>query len=179
MKKMLLVLIMFTVMTFAVEEASSADRYIGPKTGIMLIDVRGADDIIPIGAVYSHRLNKIIPDVGSENLWFEGEFNLGILGGDVDFGPVSGDIDIWTLAGYVAYQHPLNNDAYLKGKAGLLYEKVEVSSGFGSGSDSEIELSLGFGGGFKINDRMTGEVEYTIIESDVHFLSFALKFPLD
>ena len=171
MKNMALLLIVFILSLSGVKDASAAKTMLGGKTGFMLIEGSGIDDVIPLGIVYSRSLDTVAP-----NVWFEGEFNYGLLGGDFS----GGELDIWTMAAYAAYHHPLDNSLYLKGKIGLLYERVEVSTDCcGSASDSDTGLSLGFGGGFKINDRMTGEVEYTIIEADVDFLSFAVKVPFN
>lgn len=168
------------VVAFAGTSSAEEERFIGAKTGFMMVDGDGdIDNIIPIGVVYGQSLNSVLP-----NLWVEGELNYGVTGGDFDVPGGSGEVTIWTLAAYGAYRHPLNAQAYLKGKLGLLYESVEMEySGtmFGvsySGSDSETDtgLSLGIGGGYKINDQMTAEVEYSIIEEDVDYLSVGLNF---
>ena len=43
------------------------------------------------------------------------------------------------------------------------------------GSRDDIDLSLGIGGGLKISDKAALELEYTIIESDLDFLSVGFK----
>lgn len=171
MKKVLVFALIVFISSVNAPRAEAIDQFIGAKTGLMLIDVGGVDDIIPLGVVYGQRIQ--------DNFWIEGEFNLGLIGGDVSGG---GDFDIWTLAGYGVYRHPLNDQAYLKGKLGLLYERVEYDSNFFgipvSASDNDFGLSLGVGGGLKIDDRISAEAELTIIESDVTFLSVGLNFKL-
>lgn len=161
-----------------------ATRHLGLKSGLMLLDLNGENNIVPIGVVYSHRLDKLFSNRYSKKLWMEGEFNVGLAGGEYeDNVNNSGEVSLWTAAGYVAYQHPLSKATYLKGKLGLLYESVDISRTVGrvnnSWSDYAFGLSIGLGGGFRITDWMLGEVEYTTVESDVNFLSFCLKFPLD
>ncbi|MFH1314334.1 MAG: porin family protein [Candidatus Eisenbacteria bacterium] len=154
----------------------SAQLYFGVKTGMMMIDVEGIDNIIPIGVMGGH---EIFP-----NASIEGEFNYRITGGDWDYG-IPGITDtfewkIWTLGGYFVYRYPLNESLYLKGKAGILYENVtaEVTydiPGVGTmtydASGTDTGLSVGGGLGMNFNERFGGEVEFTLIEADVTYLS--------
>ena len=185
MKKIFLFALIAAFSFVGVSSAEEGEMYVGAKTGLMMVDVSSTDDIIPLGVVYGHSLEHLFP-----NLWVEGEFNYGLTGGDIDSGPASGEVSIWTLAGYAVYRYPLGDAAYLKGKAGLLYEraKVEIDDytmvvlGIpltvpgGSETDSDFNLSVGIGAGYKINDRITVEAEFTIIESDVDFLSVGLNY---
>lgn len=162
MKKTVALLVAVVVFSSTLSIARAEGRFMGVKTGLILIDVSGVDNVIPVGVIYGRELDQITP-----GFWIEGEFNLGLLGGDVSGG---GDLDIWTIAAYGAYRYPVSDTSYLKGKAGLLYEDVEIRSV----SDDDINLSLGIGGGFKIDDRLTIEAEFTVIESDINFLSVGL-----
>jgi opacity protein-like surface antigen len=120
----------------------------------------------------------------------EGEFNYRISGGDWDygFGPASAttEFKLWTIAGYFAYRYPVGDNLFLKGKAGILYENVDAEvtldymgehySYYGGGTDTG--LSIGAGVGMKLSEKLTGEVEFTVIESDVNYLSVGLNMAL-
>ena len=157
MKRIFLALVMTALFISSSSVVKADERYMGVKTGFFLIDARGVDDVIPVGIVYGRNMTKVNP-----NFWLEGEFNFGLLGGDV---PGGGDLDIWTIAAYGAYRYPLSDTSYLKGKAGLLYQDSDF--------DDDINLSVGIGGGFQIDKKLSLEGEFTIIESDVNFLSIA------
>lgn len=185
MKKIFLFVLIAVFSFVGVTSAEQGERYVGVKTGLMMIDESGVDDIIPLGIVYGQSLEQIFP-----NLWVEGEFNYGLTGGDLDAGPLSGEVSVWSLAGYAVYRYPLNDAVYLKGKAGLLYESVKaeiddytvvilgvpITVPGDSETDTDLNFSFGVGGGFKINDKITVEAEFTIIESDIDFLSVGLNY---
>ena len=149
MKKSLFVVVM-TLLLFAQQAyAEKGERYVGLKTGSL------DSDITPIGLLYGMSLEDKY-----DNLWFEAELNSGSESG----------VDIITLAGYGVYKHHYDKTVYGKAKAGLLYQRVDGSDntplGKVSWDDTDFGLSLGVGGGFKINEEFTAEVEYTINMTD-------------
>lgn len=163
----------------ALASASSAETYAGVKSGFMMIDVEGVDNIIPIGGFFGMTV--------APNISIEGEFNYGISGGDWE--PVAGvttEFNIWTVAGYGVYRFHFSEAAYLKAKVGVLHENLEAEV---SGSiefmgetytysydlsGSDTGLSFGVGGGFNLNPSTMIEAEYTLIEQDISFLSVGL-----
>ena len=155
-------------------QADEGDKYVGVKTGIMSIDVYGIDDITALGFLVGFGLT---PEVS-----LEGELNIGISGGEIDTGVIiiDGEFDIWTLAAYAVYRHPINDTISLKGKAGLLYESVEFDMdtilGSLSGDDTDFGVSFGAGATIKVTDLLSVDVEYTIIETDVDYLSAGLNY---
>lgn len=60
----------------------------------------------------------------------------------------------------------------------MLYEDVTINvPAFGvTGSGTDTGLSLGFGVGFDVGNGKKLEIEYTIVESDVNFLSVGIIF---
>jgi hypothetical protein len=173
MKRVLLVSMM---MVFVLAGSAAAQMYLGARTGMMMLDVEGVDNIIPIGVMGGY---EFMP-----NMSIEGEFNYRISGGDWDYNypgiTSTFEWDLWTLAGYFVYRYPLNESLYLKGKAGLLYESVTAEVSFdipGLGpfsydaSATDTGLSVGGGLGMNFNERFGGEVEFTMIESDVNYIS--------
>ena len=152
--------------------AGEGDVYGGVKAGIAFVDDSGSidiDDLTMIGFLVGV---GITPEIS-----FEGEFNVSVAGGDIDYLWVSGDLDVWTLAGYAVYRAPISEEAFLKGKLGLLLENWEFSiSGWGSESDTDLELSAGIGAGLYFSEKLFGEVEFTIIEEDISYLSVGLNY---
>ena len=150
--------------------AGEGDVYGGVKAGLAFVDADvDVDDLMMIGFLLGL---GITPEIS-----LEGELNVSVAGGDFDIGPFSGEADIWTVAGYAAYRAPLSEEAFLKAKIGLLFEDVELSvSGWPSESDTEFNLSAGIGAGVYFNEQLFGEVEFTIIEEDVTYLSLGLNY---
>ncbi|MDH3342988.1 MAG: porin family protein [Gammaproteobacteria bacterium] len=150
---------------------SAADTmYFGVKAGLMMPDIPEMSNATNIGFVIGSKLKNEIS--------VEGEMTITALDGDVSIFGVSGDWDVMTIAGYGVYRSEKSGGVYFKGKAGLLYEDVNIQmTGLPvSSSGTDTGLSLGFGAGFDIGNGQTLEVEYTIIESDVSFLSVGVNF---
>lgn len=140
--------------------SASADGYFGIKAGLMMIDLGGIRDPFNAGVVFGS--NR---DAG----WgFEGEVTTSLIKGETDFASL--DITIKTLAGYAAYRS--EGDTYFKGKLGVLYEDIEL----GSFSDDDSGASYGLGVGWRQGDGSMFELEYTIIEEDINFLSMGINF---
>lgn len=80
-----------------------------------------------------------------------------------------------TLAGYGTYR--TSGRVYAKGKLGILYEYLSSSvAGITNPIDvngSGLGLSLGIGGGVKITERLRAELDYTLVEADIGYLSVA------
>ena len=91
-----------------------------------------------------------------------------------NFKLAGGDGDIATFAAYGVYR--TQGDFYGKFKAGILSETVKASNRFSRVEATETGLSAGIGAGYRFNDTISMELEYTMIEKDVNFLSAALNF---
>jgi outer membrane immunogenic protein len=124
----------------------------GIKFGKSMIDIAGADDGNSKGLSLGY-------DFGNS---FSAE--LDILSGDAS------GIDIDTKAIYGTYRS--EGKGYFLAKIGYLNEKLK----YGSYSESDSGLSYGIGGGFRINDKFSVELEYTIIEADVNFLGLGARY---
>ena len=84
------------------------------------------------------------------------------------------ELDIYTLAFYGVYRSAGN--FYIKGKAGLIYEYLNVSGFIIPLEGEDIGISLGAGGGFRISNNINLELEYTLIESDIDYVSLGITF---
>ena len=177
--KRVLLLVVVTVLCLAATTFAEGQPYIGGKTGMMMIDAAGVDDIIPIGVFGGY---EFMPRMA-----IEGEFNYRISGGDWNVGYLdshtSAEYKLWTLGAYFTYRYPITPAIYLKGKAGLLHSHVtaEVTwdvPGYGSwtvdASGSDNDLSIGVGGGYKLGEALAAEAEYTMLSGDVNYLSVGL-----
>jgi hypothetical protein len=149
--------------------AAGSPFYLGLKAGRMMVDVSEFEDANSVGLVAGYKFF----DGASGSLAVEGEYT-NSSSADITVLGVTGKWDIDTLAVYLAYRS--GGDLYLKGKIGYLDEEISASiAGFGiSGSDSG--LSVGIGGGWKIGANSALELEYTMIEEDVNFLSLGVNF---
>ena len=156
-----LTLFFVTGNVLAATAQNGAQPYIGGKLGLMMPDGSGLDDALNIGVVLGMKLNEV--EVGS--IAVEGELTTTIVDGDIRGG---GDWNVTTLAGYGVYRS--NGQFFFKGKLGLVYWDADVD-GVGGGGADDIDLSFGIGGGYKISEKASLELEYTILESDLDFLS--------
>lgn len=168
MKNLVILSIALLLALLAAGPSHAQESLLGIKTGSMMIDFLDIDDVVPVGLMYGRSLDDLV-----SNLWIEGELNYGISGGDLG---ASGEFDIMTIGVYAAYRYMLTDAAYLKGKAGILYEDTEIDFGRRTASPSDTGLSLGVGGGFFFTPQLGVEAEYTLIESDIDYLSVGLNF---
>ncbi|WP_250459185.1 outer membrane beta-barrel protein [Microbulbifer litoralis] len=138
--------------------AQGGNAYWGATAGIMDIDMYNADNPINVGLRGGYTLPS--------GWGFEGEYTNSLISGEADALNGGGaDVDIQTLAGYATYRS--YGDLYFKGRAGVLYEDVDV----GWGSSDDTGISLGGGVGFNYGPNTNIELEYTMIEEDVGFWS--------
>lgn len=172
MMKILPMSLVLIVCVAGISEARSV--YIGPKAGMMLMNLPDVDNIISIGGVIGYG--------APAGLAAEIEFNFGVSGGDWTPLPgATGDFNIWTVAGYGIYRLTLGGGAYLKGKAGILQETVDAEATFPpfgtmSMSADDTGLSLGIGIGLTFAEKVMVETEATIIERDVTLISLGANF---
>ncbi len=139
--------------------------------GIAIQDLDGFDD----GMALVLTAGKNMADV-HENFYLEGEFTYTLSSPEFDTFGGSIEVDLFTLGGYGAFVHPLNDQFNLKGRAGLVYWDSDVDpSSILIGDDDGIELSFGFGAEYMLNDEMKITFDYTIIESDLTHLGLGVK----
>ena len=155
--------------------------YIGAKYGQFYVDIEEVNEPTDGGFLLGYRFGS-----GAAIEFEHTEAQADII---LDH-TIIGGIDLETNALYFAYRTP--GTAYFKVKAGLLREKV---TGEASGADCYFDgyayycfsydtvieekddtgLSIGLGGGVNIGSVAQLELEYTIIEQDVSFLSLGLN----
>lgn len=134
--------------------AAEGDRYWGVKSGLVMVDVDGVDDIIPVTGVLGFGLTP--------ELSVEGEATLSLLGGDVDGG---GEVEVSALSVFVPFRAAIDNEKYFKAKVGLVNGEAELCNG-GCVSEDDTAPAFGFGLGIRTSQTLTWEIEYTLMEFD-------------
>lgn len=154
------------------DTSEPSHTYIGFKGGPMNIGSTAFnDDGVLIGILFGY-------DVPDNGFAFEGEFNTTVSKASSDISGY-GDLGVTTLAGYGVYR--TSGRFYLKAKLGLLYEYLTSSvSGI---VDIDVDqpglaISIGVGGGWRVTDQLSAEVEFTSIEADIGYASLGLNWAL-
>ncbi len=104
----------------------------------------------------------------------EGEYTDTVSEGDATFGGIHGEWEIETYAIYGVFR--TRGTLFFKGKIGYLHEDVSSTVGGFGATGSDSGLSLGIGAGLRIGHHGSIELEYTIIEEDVDYLSVGLNY---
>lgn len=146
--------------------------YYGVKAGFMIPDIGIMGNAINVGGFVGAPITRVAQGTFSGEV----EATTSVIKGDINYLGVSGHWGVTTLAGYGVFR--TNGPIYFKAKAGYLFENGTFSIA-GSpytygGSDSGA--SFGVGGGMHLGGGHSIELEYTIIDSDINFLSVGYKF---
>ena len=157
------------------DASESSHTYLGIKGGPLIIGhgIPFNDDGVMMSVLFGYD----VPDSG----WaIEGEFSTTVSKPTSDEEGY-GDLGVTTLGAYGAYR--TSGRFYFKAKIGLLYEyltsSVTSSGGFKIDVDGPgMSIPIGIGGGMRVNDRLSAEVEYTVIEADIGYASLALNWYL-
>lgn len=158
------------------ETADSSHNYIGVKGGPLIIGhgIPFNDDGVMMSILFGHDF----PDSG----WaVEGEFSTTVSKPTSDEDGY-GDLGVTTLGAYGVYR--TSGRFYLKAKIGLLYEYLTssvTSSGGGLTIDVDgpgMSIPIGIGGGMRVSDKLSAEIEYTMIEADIGYASLGLNWLL-
>lgn len=148
--KLLPILYIFSLVSHPV----LAEGYWGAKVTQVDVDANQYQNAYNAGIVVGAEFGTL----GSNNIVsLEGEFTTTIIKGDV----ATQEWDMQTFALYAALR--TGKDVYLKAKAGLANWDLTLSGG---GTADDTGLSYGFGGGFKLSNGHTLEIEYSVIEGD-------------
>lgn len=144
--------------------AAQADGlYGGVKLGLMLPSISGFDNATNGGLVLGYATSR--------NAAIEGEITTSVADGDANVPMPGGKWDLNTYALYGAYR--FGGDLYGKAKLGVVYEDPSDS---GSLLEADSGLSVGVGGGYLLSRRTCVELEYTVVDQDVNFLSLGVNF---
>ncbi|GAA5443317.1 hypothetical protein Misp06_01493 [Microbulbifer sp. NBRC 101763] len=142
--------------------ALSEGGYWGAAVGTMNFDFKGVDNPTGVGLRTGYSLVS--------GWGVEVEYIGSLISGEVEVLGEEVDVDMYSLAGYATYR--TLGDIYFKGRLGLLYEDVTV----GSDNSDDFGITAGAGIGFLLGASSNFELEYTILEKDVGFLSGAFSY---
>ncbi len=144
--------------------------YAGTKVGIMDVDDSAFDEATNGGLLVGYEFSR----QGMVSWGAEAEFTTSLSDGDFQAFGISGDWDIDTQALYGVLKY--GDQFYGKLKLGVLNEDVSASAGSVTVDESDSGLSVGLGAGWRANNRIAIEAEYTQIEEDVAFYSAGVNF---
>lgn len=144
--------------------AMASEVYFGANVGKMMFDGAGYDDPTNVGVVLGKEWGVVAGDAGVQ---IEASTTIDDGAYNTIFGPQ--DVSVDTLALYGVFRSA--GPVYFIGKAGILREEVER----GPNSSTDSGLSAGVGIGFSLGVAQI-EVQYTLIEEDISFLSAGVRF---
>ena len=162
MKRLLIVPLLLIVVCFQPQAHAESDLYYGGKLGFMMFDLEGYDDPLNAGALVGYTVWRGIS--------VEGEMTTSLSDGKVDVLGTGFDVAVQTFGMFAAYRS--GEETYFKAKFGYVNEDIETN---GVGVD-DTDTSFGIGYGWKTSSGPSFEVEYTVVSSDVNYLSFGLLF---
>lgn len=139
--------------------------YFGLKAGAM--DVDDTEDAASnVGVMIGYKFHE-----DERGAFFgEGEYSRTFSDGEANAFGGSGDYDVETLSAYGGFRSA--GQLFWKAKVGLSWWDFAVDGApAGTGEDDDVSLSFGAGGGWRLNENTGIEAEYTIIDSDISFLS--------
>ena len=138
--------------------------YLGLKSGVMDIDVKGYDTNTPVGVLAGYTF--------ANNFAIEAEYNKV----DINFSAlgVKADGDFSTMAIYGAYRS--EGDLYGKLKVGYLSDDVSLTASGITAKAEDDGFSAGVGAGYRFGGNFSVEAEYTVIEKDVNYFSLGLNY---
>lgn len=153
-----------------------------PKFGLMHITPPPGQTIEPlnyIGAAYGYGI--------APGIVIEAEFIAGVSGGEYrqeveDNEDDSGEYKVYTVAAYLVNRYSLNKTAYLIGKLGLQFNRIEttgdeyVNTCFNEFLDC-YGLAGGIGFGFVLRQFLTLEAEIIQMKRDITLLNFGVHYP--
>ena len=148
----------------AIAPAAMADMYFGVNAGPMMLDGASYDDPVNAGVLIGKEWGVVAGDIG-----VQAEFTTTVNDGSLVVFPNVYPVSVNTQAIYGAFRTA--GPVYLIAKAGVLREEVEV----GSASVTDNGLSGGVGVGFSVGVAQL-ELEYTVVEQDINYLSLGVRF---
>ena len=168
MNKLIKLIIFFSFINIC--NASNSDElYIGVKGGPMVTSIDGLGNAMNAAFLAGYRFHEA--DTGGFSL--EAEYSISVLDGDATVSGLSGSWDVTTFAYYGVFRS--SGKTYFKGKFGRVEEDVKISIGGISVAVTDTGTSFGIGFG-KMMENSSLEIEYTIIEEDINFLSIGYIF---
>lgn len=179
--------VLFSLVLPTTVQADESPLYGGLKVGAMLADKMNLGDGVtmsnPDGVANAGVIGGYQSKIGKLGfLGAEGELTTTFGRGRADFSRNDTKVpqadNVWgvtTAALYGVYQSP--GKFYAKARAGILYDRISASGNALSASTTDWHGSYGLGAGWKIGEGAL-ELEYTVIEKNIDFVSLGYRFQI-
>ena len=168
-KIVLPVVLVVGVMATGTGEAGTV--YVGAHAGKILLKDNAKDELNEDLYCGGLLVGMDTLDWKQSTLAVEADFSVPLVKGTtVDYG----DWSLWTAGLYGALRVG-KEAAFLKLKAGLIYENLDVEAPGAEGAD-DMGLSLGLGGGFRLGERVFIEIEAAVIDEKMGYLRGAVGY---
>ena len=165
MKKILATLTMASALTTAV----FADKGFYAGAGLAIEDIDDADMGIALVLNGGKEIRKLGPGV----IGAEGELTYTLVSHEEDYYKYYDDIRYLTVGGYATYRYELNEQFYVKGRAGL---NISNASDAPARTDDGIGVAVSAQGVYKLNRHIDLTAGLTVISVGVRHLSFAAQY---
>lgn len=142
---------------------------------LAIADIDGFDDGLAVVATYGMPMPNV-----HKNFAIEAELSITISDAETTLVGVPLNASYVSAGGYAVYNHPINPDFSLFGRAGLVYIDFDIAVG-GPGVtitdvDEGLKLSYGIGLTYNINKTMNLTAGYTALGEDASQLSAGLQY---
>jgi hypothetical protein len=149
--------------------------YLGIKGGMFTGHHINSTDVISLGGIAGYTLPFINKRFGTS---IEAEYNFGYWGGGYVSGVPGNRIHLRTFGGYCVIRTQPVNELYTKLKIGATHEVVLETLSDVETPSSEVGLSLGIGAGYRADENINYELEFSTTNSGVKFFSLNFHFIL-
>jgi hypothetical protein len=176
MKKFILIVLIVVLYFSAVNVFAAESRTginIGLKAGGFSVDDVNSLSIFSVGGVVGYTLPFKSPYF---EVTLEGDFNLGIFGGDRVSGHPDDGTHIRTFGAYGVVSSIPSTDIYFKGKIGVTHETEFETRSDVERIYREVGPSFGIGVGYRAANNANIEAEFTTTHSEMKFFSIGLRF---
>ena len=169
------VIVIFLLGSICVPGAYAASvKYAFPKLTAMVFDdsPKKRDALYALGATYGY--------VITSNIALELDGNYGMFGGKYSTNGKDGSFDVWNVGAHGAFRFPLDDNNYLKAKAGIVYHNVDhkmASTGATDETDGSA-FSFGVAFGHIFSNDITFELEYSRAGTVYHNFTLGIHYPV-
>jgi hypothetical protein len=149
-------------------------------------DISGFNSGLVLTGGYEHPLPAL-----HENISIEGELSATLASPEHTYSVMgksyADELSYYTLAAYIKYTHPVNQQLSLYGRAGVHFENITYKDDFfnSSTTDTGVGRNLGIGADYQLNQKVAFTLGATVLDtdgsnfnSDLKHISAGVKFKL-
>jgi hypothetical protein len=171
----LLILILYLTAITGFSYEIKSGPYLGIKGGMFTGHHINSTDVISLGGIAGYTLPFINKRFGTS---IEAEYNFGYWGGDYVSGDPGNRLHLRTFGGYCVIRTQPINELYTKLKIGATHEVTLEKLSDAETQSTEVGLSLGIGVGYRADENINYELEFSTTNSGVKFFSLNFHFLL-